>query len=290
MKPLWTPSPERAAQTGMARFMARAGKSGSYEALHRWSVEHSAEFWSLLWDFCEVRGTKGALALVEGERMPGATWFPDARLNFTQNLLRERDGTDAIVFWGEDRIKRRLSRIELHDLASRLQQALAAAGVTKGDRVAGYLPNLPEAIAAMLATASLGAIWSSCSPDFGIQGVLDRFGQIEPKVLFCADGYLYGGKEFDAQDKAKEIVAKLPTVRQCVVVPYIGAALKVGVSWESFIASFPPKEVQFEQVDFNHPLYILYSSGTTGVPKCVMPSASAKSNRILPRAANGEPS
>ena len=273
MKSLWTPSPERAAQTSMARFMERAGKFGSYEALHRWSVENKEEFWSLLWNFCEVRGAKGARLLVDGDRMPGAKWFPDGRLNFAENLLRERDDSDAIVFWGEDKVRRRLSRNQLHDLVSRLQQALGAAGVEKGDRVAGYLPNLPEAVAAMLATTSLGAIWSSCSPDFGVQGVLDRFGQIEPKVLFCADGYLYGGKEFDAQDKAKEIVAKLPTVRQCIVVPYIGAELKVGVSLEGFISSFSQKEVQFEQVEFNHPLYILYSSGTTGVPKCIVHGA-----------------
>jgi acetoacetyl-CoA synthetase len=273
MKPLWTPSPERAARTSMARFMARAGKFASYEALHRWSVENKEEFWNRLWDFCEVRGEKGARTLVDGDRMPGAKWFPDGRLNFAENLLRERDDTDAIVFWGEDKVRRRLSRNQLHDLVSRLQQALAAAGVGKGDRVAGYLPNLPEAVAAMLATASLGAIWSSCSPDFGVQGVLDRFGQIEPKVLFCADGYLYGGKEFDAQEKAGEILAQLPSVRQCVVVPYIGAELKAGVSLESFISPFPPQEIQFEQVEFNHPLYILYSSGTTGVPKCIVHGA-----------------
>jgi acetoacetyl-CoA synthetase len=270
LKPLWSPSPERAAQTNMARFMARAGTAASYEALHRWSIDDREQFWNLLWDFCAVRGAKGARPLVDGDKMPGATWFPDGRLNFAENLLRGRDDSDAIVFWGEDKVRRRLSRNQLHDLVSRLQQALAAAGVGKGDRVAGYLPNLPEAIAAMLATASLGAIWSSCSPDFGVQGVLDRFGQIEPKVLFCADGYLYGGKEYDAQDKAKEILAKLPTVRQCVVVVYVGAELKIGVSLERFVSSFSPKEVQFEQVEFNHPLYILYSSGTTGVPKCIV--------------------
>ncbi|MGA8005062.1 MAG: acetoacetate--CoA ligase, partial [Burkholderiales bacterium] len=239
-------------------------------ALHRWSVERSAEFWSLLWDFCGVRGDKGARVLVDGERMPGATWFPDAKLNFAQNLLREPDDGDAIVFWGEDRIKRRYTRRQLHELVSRMQQALAAAGVGMGDRVAGYLPNLPEATAAMLATTSLGAIWSSCSPDFGVRGVLDRFGQIEPKVLFCADGYLYGGKEYDSQDKVREILAGLPTVRRCVVLDYLGAKASAGTSLAEFIAPFAARAVEFERMAFNDPLYILYSSGTTGVPKCIV--------------------
>ncbi|MDH5266032.1 MAG: acetoacetate--CoA ligase, partial [Betaproteobacteria bacterium] len=250
--------------------MARAGLEGDYEALHRWSIDDREAFWNLVWDFCNVAGTKGARTLVDGERMPGARFFPEGRLNFAQNLLRGRGDEDAIVFWGEDKIRRRLSRSGLHDLVSRLQQALAAAGVTKGDRVAGYLPNLPEAVAAMLATASLGAIWSSCSPDFGVQGVLDRFGQIEPKVFFCADGYLYGGKEFDAQERAREILERLPSVKACVLVPYIGAAPKVGTPLESFVGPFAAKPVQYERVEFNHPLYILYSSGTTGVPKCIV--------------------
>ncbi len=270
MNPLWSPSPERAAATNLARFKARAGQEGSYEDLHRWSVENPEAFWGLVWDFCGVCGDKGARALVDGERMPGAKFFPDGRLNFAENLLGKRSDADAIVFWGEDKQRRRLSRAELHDLVSRLQQALAAAGVRKGDRVAGYLPNLPEGVAAMLATASLGAVWSSCSPDFGVQGVLDRFGQIEPKVLFCADGYLYGGKEFDLQEKTREILAKLPGVRQCVVVPYIGSGATVGISLEAFLQPHAAKEPVFERVEFNHPLYVLYSSGTTGVPKCIV--------------------
>jgi acetoacetyl-CoA synthetase len=269
-QPIWAPDPARAARTGMAQFMARAGGFADYAALHRWSVEHSAEFWSLLWDFCGVRGDKGGRVLVGGECMPGAQWFPDAKLNFAQNLLREPDDGDAIVFWGEDRVKRRLTRRQLHELVSRLQQALAAAGVGKGDRVAGYLPNLPESTAAMLATTSLGAIWSSCSPDFGVRGVLDRFGQIEPKVLFCADGYLYGGKEYDSQDRVREILAQLPTVRQCVVLDYLGAKARAGTSLAEFIAPFAARAVEFERMAFNDPLYILYSSGTTGVPKCIV--------------------
>ena len=272
MNPLWTPSPERAAQTLLARFMQRAGQK-SYAELHRWSVEHNDEFWPLLWEFCGVVGSTGSRALIHPDRMPGAVWFPEGRLNFAENLLRARDETLAISFWGEDRVKRRYSRRELYDLVSRLAQALRAAGVRKGDRVAGYLPNLPESIAATLATASLGAIWSSCSPDFGVQGVLDRFGQIEPKVLFCADGYFYGGKEFDSQDKVAELLTKLPSVKQCVVMPYTGAAVKIGVSLESFVSLFSPGDISFEQVEFNHPLYILYSSGTTGVPKCIVHGA-----------------
>ena len=276
-KPLWTPSPERVARTRLAQFMQRAGH-GDYAALHRWSIEDREAFWNLLWDFCAVRGEKGARTLVDGARMPGARFFPEGRLNFADNLLRGRDDADALVFWGEDKVRRRLSRRALYDLVSRLAQALAAAGVKKGDRVAGYLPNLPESIAATLATASLGAIWSSCSPDFGVQGVLDRFGQIEPRVLFCADRYLYGGKEFGTLDKVAEILGQLPSVARCVVIPYdaqapdrAGAgALPNGVTLADFIAPHAAADIAFEPVEFNHPLYILYSSGTTGVPKCIV--------------------
>jgi acetoacetyl-CoA synthetase len=268
MKPLWTPSPQRVAATELARFMKLAGKA-DYAALHRWSVEQSAEFWNRLWDFCEVRGEKGARTVVDAERMPGARWFPDGRLNYAQNLLRSRQG-EALVFWGEDRIRRRLSHEQLRRLVSRMAQALADAGVKKGDRVAGYLPNVPEATAALLATASLGAVWSSCSPDFGVQGVLDRFGQIEPKILFCADGYLYGGKEFDCQEKVAQVLEKLPSVEECIVVDYLGAPVTVGTSLYEFLDPFDAQELRFEPVEFNHPLYILYSSGTTGVPKCIV--------------------
>jgi acetoacetyl-CoA synthetase len=261
-RPLWTPDAARAAQTGMGRFMQLAAKK-DYAELHRWSIERSEEFWALLWTFGEVRGTQGQRRLVSGNRMPGAQWFPDARLNFAENLLRDRDGSLAIAFWGEEEVKRRLTRNELHDLVSQLAQALRAAGVVKGDRVAAYLPNMPEATAAMLATASLGAIWSSCSPDFGVQGVLDRFGQIEPKVLFCADRYLYGGKEFDLRTKSEQILAGLPSVGKSVTALYEGG-------FGDFTAPFKPAAIDFEPVEFNHPLYILYSSGTTGVPKCIV--------------------
>ena len=300
--PLWTPSPERVAQTRLAQFIRRASalQSGAnalqkspgsikaindYAALHRWSIDEREAFWNLVWDFCEVRGEKGATTLANGDRMPGAVWFPDGRLNFAANLLNRRaPDSDALVFWGEDKVRRRLSQRALHELVSRMAQALAAAGVKKGDRVAGYLPNLPESIAATLATASLGAIWSSCSPDFGVQGVLDRFGQIEPKVLFCADGYLYGGKAFSTLDKIGEILGQLPSVTRCVVIPFDAdapdvadglepmgaAALPRAVTLEAFIAPFAAGDIAYEQVEFNHPLYILYSSGTTGVPKCIV--------------------
>jgi len=269
MKPLWTPSAQRVASSELARFMKLAGRA-SYEELHRWSIERSAEFWELVWRFGEVRGEMGQRRVIDADRMPGARWFPDARLNYAENLLRGRDAGPAIIFWGEDRIKRRLSQRQLYDLVSRIAQALADAGVKKGDRVAGYLPNVPEATAALLASASLGAVWSSCSPDFGVQGVLDRFGQIEPKILFCADGYIYGGKEFDSQEKASQVLEKLPSVEECVVIDYLGAPARAGTSLFDFLEPFEPGELGFEQVEFNHPLYILYSSGTTGVPKCIV--------------------
>ncbi len=272
MTPVWTPQPERAAQTELARFMKLAGKS-SFDELHRWSIEKSEDFWELAWTFGEVRGEAGSRRLADGGKMPGARWFPDARLNYAENLLRQRGPGDAIVFWGEDRIRRKLSHRNLYDLVSRIAQALADAGVKKGDRVAGYLPNLPESTAAMLATASLGAIWSSCSPDFGVQGVLDRFGQIEPKILFCADGYLYGGKEFDSQEKVDQILDRLPSVEECVVIDYLGRPATAGTSLLDFIEPFSPGEIRFEQTGFNHPLFILYSSGTTGVPKCIVHGA-----------------
>lgn len=268
----------------MAKFMALAAqRSGreipDYDGLHRWSTDDSAAFWSLMWEFGEVQGTRGERVLVEPGLMPGAKWFPDARLNFAENLLRPREGlagtADALVFWGEDRVKRRVSWDELRALVSRLAQALAGSGVAKGDRVAGYLPNLPEAIAAMLATASLGAVWSSCSPDFGVQGVVDRFGQIEPKVLICADGYLFAGKQIDSLEEVQAILARLPSVRRTVVVPYLSptpdlSALAGTETLTAYIAPFAAAGIEFERVGFDHPLYILYSSGTTGVPKCIV--------------------
>jgi acetoacetyl-CoA synthetase len=280
-RPLWQPSATRAAATLLARFMQRAGCK-SYDELHRWSVERREDFWTLVWDFCGVRGTRAGPVLVEGDRMPGARWFAQARLNFAENLLRERGDGEALAFWGEESVKRRFTHRQLHALVSRLAQALRAAGVNKGDRVAGYLPNLPEAIAATLATASLGAIWSSCSPDFGVQGVLDRFGQIEPRLLLVVDGYWYNGKAIPVASKVAEIVAGLPTVERVIVVPYLErsggpradlSGIRGAVRWDDFLAPHAAGPLEFARLPFDHPLYILYSSGTTGVPKCLIHGA-----------------
>jgi acetoacetyl-CoA synthetase len=206
----WQPGPT-AAQTALARFMKQAGKpAAGYDDFWRWSVQDKEAFWSQVWDFCEVRGDKGGDIFRPGKTFQESRFFPEGKINFAENLLRRRDNAVAIVFRGENKVDRRLSFRELCDEVSRLRQALQAEGVTQGDRVAGYLPNMPETIIAMLAATSLGAIWSSASPDFGVQGVLDRFGQIEPKVLFAVDGYYYNGKEIDCRDKIRDVMAKLP--------------------------------------------------------------------------------
>jgi acetoacetyl-CoA synthetase len=256
---------------------ARFGLSlRTYRELHAWSVAHLPEFWDLVWDFTQVVGEKGARLLIDGDRMPGARFFPDGRLNFAENLLRRHDEQTAIVFRGEDKVSRRMTWGELAALVSRMQQALVASGVKKGDRVAVMLPNLPEAVALMLATTALGAIFSSCSPDFGERGVLDRFGQIEPKLFVACDGYWYAGKRIDIADKLKIIAANLPTAGKIVIVSYLGDAAAIAktlpraVELDAFLAPFAPKEIAFERLPFDHPVYILYSSGTTGVPKCIV--------------------
>ena len=282
-QPLWIPSPEAIAShplTAFARLAEqRSGRSlPGFAELHAWSIEDRGAFWDLIWDFCEVIGEKGERRLIDADRMPGARFFPDARLNFAENLVRRNDSGEAIVFWGEDRVKRRLSWRELADLVSRLQQALRDLGVGSGDRVAALLPNLPETIAAMLAVASLGAIWSSASPDFGPRGALDRFGQIEPKVLIACDGYYYAGKDIGVADKLGEIVAGLPTLAATLIVPYVGRAEAVaamlpgGQALDAVLARYRPEPPTFVRLPFAHPLYILFSSGTTGVPKCIVHS------------------
>ena len=283
-EPLWRPSQERIEQANLTRFARRVIRErelgiNNYPAFYRWSVEEPEQFWDSLWEFAGVRAKpKGARVLVSGNLMPGARWYPDARLNFAENLLRLRDESTALVFWGEDRVKRRLTHRELYDQVSRTAQALLALGVKPGDRVAAYLPNMPEAVSAMLAAASIGATFSTCSPDFGVQGVLDRFGQIGPAVLFAADGYFYNGKQIDSLDKVREITAGLPTLKRVVVVPYVGerpdlTRLPGAQRFEDFIAAQAGGEIRFAQLPFDHPLYILFSSGTTGVPKCIVHGA-----------------
>jgi acetoacetyl-CoA synthetase len=283
MQPIWTPSAERVKAANVTRFIeclnARRGlKLSGHAELYAWSVAHPTDFWSELARFADVRIDWGnGPALENPGAMPGARFFPSARLNFAENLLRFRDKRPAIVFRNDRGARREVSFHDLHDEVARIAAGLAAAGVGPGDRVAGYLPNLPEAIIAMLATTSLGAVWSSCSPDFGINGVLDRFGQIAPKVLFTADQYGYGGKRFDCLEKIRGVLEAIASIEKLVVVPYSGEALKLdglrnAVSWPDFAGS-GEHPLQFEMLPFDHPLYIMYSSGTTGVPKCIVHGA-----------------
>ncbi|MDP5208363.1 acetoacetate--CoA ligase [Microbulbifer sp. 2205BS26-8] len=289
VQPLWQPSPEAVAATQMEAFRRWVNERhqltlSDYSALYQWSVEARETFWSDLWDFTGVLASARGDVVLGRDGMPGAQWFLGARLNFAENLLRFRDNRPALVERLENGGRRQLSYAELYQRVERLAAALADQGVVQGDRVAGFMPNVIDTVVAMLATTSLGAIWTSCSPDFGIQGVLDRFGQVEPKVLFACEGYFYNGKVVDSLPRLRDIVGRINALEKLVVVPVarteeqtagVLAAQPVekAILLQDFETAAPPSKLAFVQTGFDHPLYIMYSSGTTGVPKCIVHGA-----------------
>jgi acetoacetyl-CoA synthetase len=283
-KLLWQPSEERIKNTNMSRFISFVNQRFSkdfndYPGLYDWSVNNIADFWGTAWDFLGIKASRKYDKVIEDDKkMPGANWFPGARLNFAENLLRYRDDSVALVFHGEDHPPVKMTYAELYDEVARLAKSLKESGVVAGDRVAGFMPNMIETVAAMLATTSLGAIWSSSSPDFGIKGVLDRFGQIKPKILLAANGYFFKGKNLETLSRVGEIIKALPTIEKVVIVPYTEkepdiSSLKNAVLYKDFRSAQSNLEIAFEQLPFDHPLYIMYTSGTTGLPKCMVQSA-----------------
>jgi len=266
----------------MYRFMTRVNKQFNkgftdYPALWEWSVENLEDFWSLAWDFLDIKASVPFTKAIENkDKMPGAKFFVGSKLNFAENLLQFRNDKTALIFRGEDLVRRTLTYNQLYDQVAKTAASLKAMGITKGDRVVGFVPNMPESIIAMLAATSLGAIWSSCSPDFGIKGVLDRFGQTQPRVLFTADGYFFKGKPLDSIQRIAGIVKELPSIEKIVVIPYTSAdpdisSLANAVLFDNFKDPNATK-IEFTQMDFDDPLYIMYSSGTTGLPKCMVQS------------------
>ena len=276
MAVVWTPSQDQILNSNLKKFTEfveeNTGKHfKSYDELHHFSISNP-EFWRFIIEFCKVEGEWNG-PIYEGENIFSAKWFPQSKLNFAENMLKNRSNNEALVFRCEDRISETLSFAELYNQVSKTAQHLKELGVTKGDRVAGFLPNFAGSIVAMLATASVGAIWSSCSPDFGEQGVIDRFGQIEPKVLFCVDGYFYNGKTHNCLDKIKSFTARLPSLKQVVIFDYASLSniiINNSISYQEILENYEAIEIGFERVGFDHPLYIMYSSGTTGVPKCIV--------------------
>ncbi|MEO1888894.1 MAG: acetoacetate--CoA ligase [Cycloclasticus sp.] len=278
-KQLWTPSQSRIESSQVWQFAQTVNERydlslNSYSELYDWSINNIPVFWQNIWESSDVIHSTPYSSVVDDiHKMPGATWFTDSRLNFAENLLRFRDDLTAVHFWGEEQIKTQLSYAELYTEVEKLAHSLREMGLTKGDRVAAFMPNVPETLIAMLATASIGAVWSSTSPDFGIKGVLDRFQQINPKVVIAADGYLYGGKYINTLDKLNAIIEFLPSVEVVVVAKYVEkpelSNINNAIFWDDFLAK-EPAPLAFEQLPFDHPLYIMYSSGTTGLPKSIV--------------------
>jgi len=280
---LWKPSDERIKNANLTRFIRfvneKEGRElSTFDELYQWSIDDIPAFWAALWEFCEIKYSRSFETVVDRlDKMPGAHWFMGAELNFAENLLRYRDDRPALIFRNEAQDTHRMSYAELYDAVARLAKSLRDTGVRKGDRVVGFMPNIPETVIAMLAATSIGAVWSSCSPDFGTRGVLDRFGQIEPKVLFTVDGGYFRGKKFDCLERVAAIASELPSVERVVVVPYMSANPRVAqipkaVLYDEFIDTATGVDIEFEQVPFEHPVYIMYSSGTTGLPKCIVQS------------------
>ncbi len=272
---LWQPDQERIQQSNLQHFMAEVNRFHglqlhSYAQLYQWSVEKTTRFWPLVWQHCGVKGELGNIVAENRQEMQHTRWFPDSRLNFAENLLRRQDDTPAIISRIEGSPSHTLSWRELADQVASLAQWLRGQGIGRGDVVAAYLPNIPQTVVAMLATTSLGAIWTSTSPDFGEASVVERFGQTRPRVLFAVDGYRYNGKAIDIQDKVAGVVSQIDSIEQTVIIPLLGHPLQLGHDWRQILAGQPDASLQFEPMAFNDPLYILYSSGTTGKPKCIV--------------------
>lgn len=280
--PLWQPQPERVEAAAVTRFQRWAAEhhgapaDGGYAALHRWSVDALDTFWKAVADWFDVRFSTPYETVIGDRAMPGAQWFPGATLNYAEHALRTADDplradAPALLYVDETHTQAAVSWSELRRQVASLAAELRALGVTPGDRVSGYLPNIPQAVVAFLATAAVGGVWTSCAPDFGARSVLDRFQQVEPVVLFTVDGYRYGGKEHDRTDTVAELRRELPTLRAVVHIPLLGTDAPEGaLQWSELTAS--GTEPVFEQVPFDHPLWVLYSSGTTGLPKAIVQS------------------